>query len=173
MIFLPDIKLYFYDGKQCDPKKCSGRKLAKFDLARQVKRIAHLPGCSLVLMPTTKKVISKDDLEQAGNCGIAVLDLSWKATGDNFPKSIKMSRQRALPFLVAANPVNYGKPFILSTAEAYAAALVILGYREQAEEIMNKFKWGPTFFSLNKEPLEDYENAKNSDEIIAAQSLYI
>lgn len=124
-------------------------------------------------MPTTRKVLSKDDLEQARNCGIAVLDLSWKATGDNFPRSIKKSRQRALPFLVAANPVNYGKPFILSSAEAYAAALVILGYREQAEEILSKFKWGPTFFKVNKEPLEDYEKAKNADEVIKAQDLYI
>jgi pre-rRNA-processing protein TSR3 len=127
----------------------------------------------MVLMPTTDKVISRDDLEQARKCGIAVLDLSWKATGDNFPKSIKMSRQRALPFLVAANPVNFGKPFILSTAEAFAAALVILGYRSQAEQVLSKFKWGPTFFSLNREPLEDYENAKNAAEIIEAQGLYI
>ena len=124
-------------------------------------------------MPTTDKVISRDDLDKVKKSGIAVLDLSWKATGDNFPKSIKFSRQRALPFLLAANPVNYGKPFILSTAEAYAAALVILGHREQAEEVLSKFKWGPTFFSLNKEPLEDYENAKNAAEIIEAQSLYI
>ena len=170
---MSNIDLYFYDGNQCDPKKCSGRRLAKFDLARQVKRIAHVPAQTLVLMPTTDKVLSKDDLTRAKKSGIAVLDLSWKATGDNFPKSIKFSRQRALPFLVATNPVNYGKPFILSTAEAFAAALVILGYREQAEEVMNKFKWGPTFFSLNKEPLEDYENAKNAAEIIEAQSLYI
>ncbi len=170
---MPEINLYFYDGNQCDPKKCSGRRLAKFDLARQVKRIAHIPAHALVLMPTTKKVISKDDLERAKKSGIAVLDLSWKATGDNFPKSIKMSRQRALPYLVASNPVNYGKPFILSTAEAFAAALVILGYREQAEEVLNKFKWGPTFFKVNREPLEDYENAKNAEGIIEAQSLFI
>ena len=170
---MDQINLFFYDGKQCDPKKCSGRRLAKFDLARQVKKISHLPASSLVLMPTTRKVISRDDLEQARGSGIAVLDLSWKATGDNFPRSIKDSRQRALPYLVASNPVNYGKPFILSSAEAFAAALVILGYRIQAEELMNKFKWGPTFFSLNREPLEDYENAKNAEEIIEAQSLYI
>lgn len=124
-------------------------------------------------MPTTDKVLSRDDLERAKKSGIAVLDLSWKATGDNFPKSIKMSRQRALPFLVASNPVNYGKPFILSTVEAFAAALVILGYREQAEDILSKFKWGPTFFKVNREPLEDYENAKNAKEIIEVQALYI
>jgi len=170
---LEHIKLYFYDGKECDPKKCSGRKLAKFNLAKEVKRIAHIPTCTLVLMPTTRKVISKDDLETVKTCGLAVLDLSWKTTGDNFPKSIKKSKQRALPFLVAANPVNYGKPFILSSAEAFAAALVILGYREQAEELLNKFKWGPTFLTLNREPLEEYEKASNSEEVIEAQSLFV
>lgn len=170
----PDsIPLYFYDGKQCDPKKCSGRKLAKFGLARQVVKMNALPPASLVLMPTTRKVLSKDDLETARKSGIAVLDLSWKATGDEFPAGIKDSRQRALPFLLAANPVNYGKPFILSSAEAFAASLIILGYREQAESVMSKFTWGQTFFTLNREPLEEYEKADNAAGIIEAQSLFI
>ena len=167
------IPLYFFDGKQCDPKKCSGRKLAKFNLARQVYKLSSLPPASLVLMPTTRKVISKDDLDVAKKSGIAVLDLSWKATGDNFPAGIKEDRQRALPFLVAANPVNYGKPFILSSAEAFAAALIILGYREQARGVMSKFTWGDTFFTLNREPLEEYESAENAAEIIEAQSLFV
>jgi pre-rRNA-processing protein TSR3 len=167
------IPLYFYDGKQCDPKKCSGRKLAKFDLAKQVHKISHLPPASLVLMPTTRKVISKDDLEMARKSGIAVLDLSWKATGDEFPGGIKESRQRALPFLVAGNPVNYSKPFILSTVEAFAASLIILGYRAQAETPMSKFTWGQTFLDLNREPFEEYEKAENAVQIIEAQSLFV
>ncbi|MDO9536831.1 MAG: DUF367 family protein [Thermoplasmata archaeon] len=165
--------LYFYDGKQCDPKKCSGRKLAKFDLAKQVHKISYLPPASLVLMPTTKKVISKDDLAIARKSGVAVLDLSWKATGDEFPRSIKESRQRALPFLVAGNPVNYSKPFILSTVEAFAAALIILGYRPQAELLMSKFTWGQTFLDMNREPFEEYEKAENAAQIIEAQSLFV
>ena len=167
-----DVALYFYDGKQCDPKKCSGRKLAKFDLAKQVNLISKIPRYSLVLVPTAEMVLSADDKERAESSGIGVLDLSWKATGSDFPAVIKKSRQRALPFLVAANPVNYGKPFMLSSAEAFAAALVILGHREQAEEVMNKFKWGKTFFDLNREPLEEYEKAKNSEEILKAQALF-
>ncbi len=165
--------LYFYDGKQCDPKKCSGKKLAKFGLATQVKRISNLPGGSIVLVPTAKKVLSIEDKENVLKCGIVVLDLSWKATGTDFPKVVRKNRQRALPFLVAANPVNYGKPFLLSTAEAFAAALIILGRRGQAESIMSKFKWGKTFLDLNREPLEEYEKAKNSAEVIEAQSLFI
>jgi len=124
-------------------------------------------------MPTTSKVISKDDLDVARKSGIAVLDLSWKETGDDFPTGIKSSRQRALPFLVAANPVNYGKPFILSSVEAFAAALIILGYREQAEMLLSKFTWGHTFLELNREPLEEYEKAEDAAQVIEAQNLFV
>ena len=165
--------LYFYDGQQCDPKKCSARKLARFGLATRVKKISMLPGGALVLVPTAPRVLSKEDKERGEKAGIAVLDLSWNKTGDNFPKVVRASKLRALPFLVAANPVNYGKPFMLSSAEAFAAALVILGHRQQAEEVMSKFKWGRTFLDLNNEPLLEYEKAANAEEIIRAQSLFL
>jgi len=168
-----DIALYFYDGKQCDPKKCSGRKLARFGLARQVFKMGALPPASIVLMPTARKVLSRGDQGAAVKSGIAVLDLSWKATSDAFPSGIREARQRALPFLVAANPVNYGKPFILSSVEAFAAALIILGNREQAELLLSKFNWGDTFLALNREPLEEYEKAMDSEGIIRAQSLFV
>jgi pre-rRNA-processing protein TSR3 len=167
------IRLYFYDGQQCDPKKCTSRKLARFDLAIQLRRMAMIPGGSLVLVPPAQKVLSAEDRPAAEKCGISVLDLSWNKTGTDFPRVIKPNRQRALPFLVAANPTNFGKPFMLSSAEAFAAALIILGHRSQAEEIMNKFKWGRTFLDLNREPLEEYERAKNSVEIIKAQGLFL
>jgi pre-rRNA-processing protein TSR3 len=126
-----------------------------------------------MLIPTATKVLSNEDKDAAQKCGIAVLDISWKATGTDFPKVVRKSRQRALPYLVAANPVNYGKPFLLSSAEAFAAALIILGQRERADEVMGKFRWGKTFLDLNKEPLEEYEMAKSSGEIIKAQSLFL
>jgi pre-rRNA-processing protein TSR3 len=78
-----------------------------------------------------------------------------------------------LPFVVAVNPVNYGKPLKLSTLEAFATALYILGDVKKAEEMLNLYKWGPNFLVLNKEPLEDYRNAKNSSEIIDAMRQYI
>ncbi len=55
-----------------------------------------------------------------------------------------------VPFLVAANPVNYGKPLRLSCAEAVAATLFLTGFQDEAREIMNKFKWGHAFFEVNK-----------------------
>ena len=77
---------------------------------------------------------------------------------------------RALPYLVAANPTNYGRPLRLSSAEALAAALYILGEPEQAAAVLDAFRWGPHFLVLNREPLDEYAAAKDSTEVVAAQA---
>ena len=56
---------------------------------------------------------------------------------------------RKLPFVTAGNPVNYGKPYQLSCAEALATALCSIGYNDQAQFIMSKFGWADGFWSLN------------------------
>jgi pre-rRNA-processing protein TSR3 len=80
---------------------------------------------------------------------------------------------RALPFLVAANPVNYGKPFRLTTVEAFAAALAILGDREEAERVLSKFTWGETFLELNAEPIRRYADCEDSTEVVEIQQEYL
>lgn len=80
---------------------------------------------------------------------------------------------RALPFLLAANPVNYGKPYQLSTLEAFAAALYILGEVGQAQKIVGIYTWGHRFLELNKEPLEDYRLATTSAEVVLRMKEYI
>jgi ribosome biogenesis protein Tsr3 len=54
-----------------------------------------------------------------------------------------------VPYMLAANPVNYGKPIKLNCAEALAGCLLFSGFTEEAETVMDTFKWGPTFFTLN------------------------
>jgi pre-rRNA-processing protein TSR3 len=78
-----------------------------------------------------------------------------------------------LPYLVAANPVNYGKPTKLSTVEALAAALYIADFREQATELLSKFKWGLQFVALNKELLDCYLQAKDSTGVVEVQKEYL
>jgi Uncharacterized conserved protein len=81
--------------------------------------------------------------------------------------------RRALPFLVAANPVNFGKPFVLSSVEALAAALIILGERDQAELILSKVPFGIRFLEVNAEPLAEYAAAVDSAGVLAVQAEYL
>lgn len=165
------VKLYLYHVRQCDPKKCTGKKMARFDLARLFDNIKKVPRGSILLDPMAEQALSPAD---DPSHGITVLDCSWEEVELVFPQLLKLKLQhRALPYLLAANPVNFGRPFKLTSVEAFAAALYILGYKEQAEHILSKFKWGHTFLELNHEPLEDYSGAKDSRDIIRIQSEYI
>jgi pre-rRNA-processing protein TSR3 len=67
--------------------------------------------------------------------------------------------------MLAANPTNYSKLGKLSSAEALAGALYILGEKAQAIAIMDKFKWGHTFLELNSNLLEDYASAETEEQV--------
>jgi len=82
-------------------------------------------------------------------------------------------KSRSLPFLLAANPVNYGKPYKLSTVEAIAAAYYILGRKETAIRLLEKFSWGMQFVNLNENPLNDYSKANDSNDIEEIEKLYL
>ncbi len=167
------MKLFVYHADEDDPKKCSAKKLAKFGFVKLETNIRKTPKDAVLLNPFAKKSISREDLGIAKKHGILAVDCSWKNAESSFDFLIKRCRSRSLPFVVAANPVNYGKPLKLSTLEAFATALYILGDVKKAEEIMELYKWGPNFLVLNKEPLEDYKNAKSSSEIIDAMREYV
>lgn len=163
--------LHFYHADQCDPKKCTGKKLARFNLAKLHKNPRTLPRQAIFLDPFAIQALSPAD--DAKN-GIVVLDCSWEEVERVFPTLQRlMMRHRALPYLLAANAVNFGKPFKLSSVEAFAAALYILGEKEQAALILNKFKWGPVFLELNQEPLERYSEARDSTEVVKIQADYL
>jgi len=164
------ITLYAYDARECDPKKCTAKKMARFGLLTIVPNLKGFPRGCVLLTPIAKKAFSPEDREAAERHGLAVLDVSWKR--ERFPRAVG-TKARALPFLVAANPVNFGKPFKLSSVEALAAALYILGEVGQAEQLLSKFKWGPHFLDLNREMLDEYSKAKTSGEVVRAQALFI
>ena len=168
-----EIKLFVYHSNEDDPRKCSARKLAKFGYTKIEANIKKVPRDMILLNPFAEKSLSPEDKKIAIKNGILGLDCSWKNAENSFEYLDKKNHSRALPFVVAVNPVNYGKAFKLTTLEAFSAALYILGDREKAEKILELYKWSPHFLEMNKEPLERYKNAKNSKEIIEIMNDYL
>jgi len=166
------VRLYGYHANQCDPKKCTFKKLMKFKLVKMIP-LLRISTKHIVLNPLALKAISCEDRSSATEHGLVVMDCSWAKLESVFNGGKLKGRQRSLPYLVAANPVNYGKPFKLSSVEALAAALYIIGYKEHAEALLTKFSWGVQFLNLNREPLEEYSKAKNSKQIIEIQAEYL
>src|SRR5215472_5303093 len=155
--------------RQDDPSKCTAAKLVKFGLAESVRFIRLN---TLLLDPFCKVVLSNDDSSLIKS--VCALDCSWeKATGTLLKgKALKNGISRRLPALLAGNPINYCKLSKLTTAEALAASLFILGWKNQSERILDKFKWGHTFIELNSQILNDYSNALNATEMVEIEKEY-
>jgi pre-rRNA-processing protein TSR3 len=165
------MKLVVYNARECDPKRCTAIRLHKAGKVELVHELRKLPSKAILLDPFSEKALSKADAEIAEKNGIIALDCSWKKIREF--SGLRRTEARALPYLVAANPTNYGKPTILSTAEALAAALFILGKPSLAEDLLGTFKWGKTFLDLNHEPLAAYADAEDSTEVVDAQKQFI
>ncbi len=167
------MKIVVYHAEECDRKKCTTVKLGKQGKVKVVTKLNQLPTGAIVLDPYSPKALSVEDREKVREKGLVGLDCSWKKL-DKVPYRIKTGKNsRSLPFLIAANPTNYGKPCILSTAEAIAASFYIVGFKDIATDIMSGFKWGPHFLTLNEELLERYSKAKSSLEVVEIQKEYI
>ena len=167
-----EVRIVVYHAKQCDPKKCTTSKLGRHNLVRVVHRIRALPKGSVILNPFSKKAFSPKDRLRLEKRGLTAIDCSWIHADEVFELSMR-GVSRCLPYLLAANPVNYGTPTKLSTVEALAAALYIVGFKEKAERLLSIFKWGPQFINLNQELLDSYAKAKNSGEVVKLQTQFI
>ncbi len=168
---MKEIRLHILHLNEDDPKKCTAKKLARFNYAKITSQISHIPRGSIILSPYTQRVLSPKDRRTAERQGLTVVDCSWKNARETFYKL--RGNFRRLPYLVAVNPTNWGHPYQLSSAEALAAALYILGYEEQARKIMSIFKWGPNFFVMNKEPLEAYARAESWEDVLEEEKDFL
>ncbi|PVU93195.1 hypothetical protein BB559_003391 [Furculomyces boomerangus] len=157
-----------WDFDHCDPKRCSGRKLERMGLIRDMKLSQSFNG--LVMSPIGTHTVSPEDKDIILRFGLGTIDCSWARVEEVPFHRIKSKNNRLLPYLVASNPVNYGKPCKLNCAEALAAALYICGLDDWADIIMSKFKWGHAFKELNSELLEAYSKCKNAAEVIETQN---
>jgi pre-rRNA-processing protein TSR3 len=144
------------------------KRLERSGMVRILTSVSRIPRNTLLLDPTAEQALSPADQPVRS---ITALDCSWEVLDTGSLHGIR--RHRALPYLVAANPVNFGRPFRLTSVEACSAALFILGEQEQASAILSQFSWGIRFLELNEEPLSRYAAAGNSREIIRIQAEYL
>lgn len=160
---------------QDDPFKCTAAKLVKFGLAESVKAI---PRNSIVLNPFAGVPLSRNDALAANS--LCAIDCSWEQASTTLSGRplyairglVSRGISRRMPALLASNPINYAKIGKLSTAEALAGSLAILGESEKAFHIMDKFKWGHTFFELNSDLLKDYRNAETPEDVMLVEAEY-
>lgn len=181
-------KLGMWDFGQCDPKRCSGRKLHRIHLLSLFKLNQRFSGA--VLTPTGTVVISPADLQIVLDGGLAVIDCSWAALEDVPWHRLPHQHDRLLPFLVAANPVNYGRPYKLNCAEALIAGLLIAAgtdnaedtsetqntkaqLRKDAQTLVDKFSYGEEFIKLNADYMEAYCKCTSAQEVLHIQQQII
>ena len=171
------VHMGMWDFSRCDPKKCSGRRLCRLRLISEFRLSGSGAGGKfrgVILTPSATAVLSPADKDIVLGRGLAVVDCSWaQLDAVPFHKLPRAASQRLLPLLLAANPVNYGKPWRLNCAEALIAGLLICGADKDADVLIGKVGYGEEFIRLNQEYLDKYKTCRNSQEILDAQAKFL
>ncbi|KZP33868.1 DUF367-domain-containing protein [Athelia psychrophila] len=156
-----------WDFDHCDPRRCSGKKLSRLGLIKELKVGSRFRG--IVVSPKGTQVISPADYDLVLEYGLAVVECSWARLDDVPFSKIASPHERLLPYLIATNPTNYGKPWRLNCVEALAAAFYITGFDSYAERLLGCFGWGAAFWKVNRVYLERYKACKSAEEVTSAQ----
>ncbi|OJD14902.1 hypothetical protein AJ78_04787 [Emergomyces pasteurianus Ep9510] len=172
-----------WDLGHCDPKRCSGKKLMQHGVMRELQIGQKFAG--VVISPNAKRTISPADNELLEQFGAAVVECSWVRTqevpwskiGGKCERLLRTTtiflRDTLVPYLVAANSVNYGRPWRLNCAEALAAAFYICGHEDWAAEILKKFSYGKAFLEINSQLLKRYAACKTEEDVKNAQEHWL
>lgn len=70
-----------------------------------------------------------------------------------------------MPYLIAANSVNYGRPWRLNCVEALAACFFICGHEDWAEEVLKHFSYGEAFIKINLQLLKRYAACSDEEDV--------
>ncbi|CAG8742261.1 9527_t:CDS:10, partial [Dentiscutata erythropus] len=156
------------DFEHCDPKKCSGKKLARLGIVKLLKVSHKFRG--IVLSPQGQQAISPADRVIIQEHGLAVIDCSWARLDDVPFAKLKTFNDR----LFAVNPTNYGRPWKLNCVEAFAACFYITGFPEYAQQLLSKFKWGWLMLNIKfSDLLKKYAMCKDSGEVVKVQNEWL
>ncbi|KAF2122506.1 hypothetical protein BDV96DRAFT_481957 [Lophiotrema nucula] len=167
----PQYKAACWDLGHCDAKRCSGKKLIRLGLMRELHVGQKFAG--VVVSPKAKKMVSAEDREVLEQYGAAVVEASWNRIEEVPFARIGGKCERLLPYLVAANPTNYGKPWRLNCVEALAACFFICGHQDWAEDILGSFSYGEAFLEINGRLLKRYAVCKDEEEIKKAEEVWL
>jgi pre-rRNA-processing protein TSR3 len=127
----------------------------------------------IVVTPKGTAPVSPADKEIIEHAGVAVVECSWARLEEIPFGKIRSPHERLLPYLVATNPVNYGKPWRLNCVEALAAAFFIVGMDEPAKTLLDKFTWGHSFWNVNEVFIRQYRTCNSAAEVAAMQERII
>ena len=160
-----------WDLGHCDPKRCSGKKLMRLGLMRELA-IGRKHG-GVVITPNGRTPVSPADLSLLLEHGAAVVECSWARLAEVPFTKLGGRHERLLPYLVAANPVNYGRPWRLNCVEALAACFAICGRRDWADCILEPFSYGAAFMDINGELLQRYAACEDAEAVTRAEEQWI
>ena len=104
-----------------------------------------------LLNPRSNNLLGPDDKRMIDlGASLVALDCSWKQI-DASLDSIEMNTKlvsKSLPLVLAANEISWGKPGRLSTVEAFAISLWILGKERQAKKNTSAVQIWSTIFRI-------------------------
>ncbi|RMZ70531.1 Ribosome biogenesis TSR3 [Pyrenophora seminiperda CCB06] len=167
----PEFKAACWDLGHCDAKRCSGKRLMRLGMMRELHVGQKFAG--VVVSPKAKKIVSRDDKHLVEQYGAAVVEASWNRIDEVPFGRIGGKCERLLPYLVAANPTNYGRPWRLNCVEALAACYYICGHAEWAESILSTFSYGQAFLDINAALLKRYMACENEEQIKKAEEVWL
>jgi pre-rRNA-processing protein TSR3 len=150
---------------------------AKIFWGRHLVGVWHKPALFILTWvrerPNAKRTLSAADKDLIEQFGAAVVECSWARIEEVPWSKIGGKCERLLPYLVAANPVNYGRPWRLNCAEALAACFYICGYPDWAADILQHFSYGQPFLDINAQLLKRYAACQTEEEIKKAEETWL
>lgn len=123
----------------------------------------------VIISPNATTLLSPADRPLLEAHGIAVIECSWKRIAEVPWSKIGGKCERLLPYLLPANPTNYGRPWRLNCVEALAAGFFIMGRREWAEHVLSSFSYGGAFLEINAQVLRRYAACEGEEGVREAE----